>query len=746
MSNHAFYRLSAFAGLLAACQLGVTPAQAQSTPPPAVTPPPPTAANPGVTVPEVVVEQSKPAAAKPAPAAPKPKRIAAEAPEPAKPSAPRPVKPVAAPEPAAPTPNFEPITATVPLSADASRAAIAPPISSPVSAAPISGQTVTSTTPQATQDRPVFRVGDLLSEVPGISVKQGNGPRDIGVSIRGSNARNGFGVRNIVVFEDGFPVTQPDGLSRTDLTDPHAYAGADVYRGPSSALFGNYATGGAINFRTRPGGDINGVEYGIDVGSFGYLNNYLAGGGKAGNAEFSIFASDVRGDGYMGNAGYNTQTVNALLTFKPTSQDTVTLKVIDNQLEAHLPIRQNMTQFRLNPYQQGCETNATKAPGCPTINVTGGTLTAEQAGLGRDDRRTILGARWEHTFDPLTVWRTQLVWDDRNISQPTGTTSAVGDYASWNLSTDLTKRTELFGLEATHTVGVFYNFLPVDGDTFAVIAGGNAKLGKRTQNLNGVTSNLGFRLREELKLDPRWTFATGITVEKTHVDGVNTAFNATTGAFVSRVAADRDFSNYAPEASLTYRPADSLQVRGRVSAGYGSPQISNLFALADGNPGNNTDLRPQTNVGYDLGLVWAPNRAFKIDVTGFYEFFEDELVSQSPAPNKSFTFNAPASEHRGIEVAATLKPVDGITLTGAYLHNDQIYTQYTEKLSGVAFDRSGHKIPGVAPNELTARLAYDVATGPAKGFGTFVEYQWRDAFYMDNGNKLDSRPCRNRER
>ncbi|MBN9280675.1 MAG: TonB-dependent receptor, partial [Hyphomicrobium denitrificans] len=40
---------------------------------------------------------------------------------------------------------------------------------------------------------PVFSVTDILHDVPGVSLKQGNGPRDMGISIRGSNARNGFG-------------------------------------------------------------------------------------------------------------------------------------------------------------------------------------------------------------------------------------------------------------------------------------------------------------------------------------------------------------------------------------------------------------------------------------------------------------------------------------------------------------------------------------------------------------------------
>ncbi|MEI9902160.1 MAG: TonB-dependent receptor plug domain-containing protein [Hyphomicrobium sp.] len=105
-------------------------------------------------------------------------------------------------------------------------------------------QTATAIDAGRLGNEPVFSVNDLLRQSPGVSLKQGNGPRDFGVSIRGSNARNGFGIRNIVILEDGFPVTQPDGLSRSDLVDPHAYAGIDVWRGPSSAMFGNYATGG----------------------------------------------------------------------------------------------------------------------------------------------------------------------------------------------------------------------------------------------------------------------------------------------------------------------------------------------------------------------------------------------------------------------------------------------------------------------------------------------------------------------
>ena len=264
------------------------------------------------------------------------------------------------------TPQARPPSAN-PAPAVSQTAGITPSVARALLYQAPTGQTETTIDRSQFDNRPAVTVADVLRESPGISVKQGNGPRDIGISIRGSNARNGFAIRNIVIFEDGFPVTQPDGLSRSDLIDPRAYSAIDVIRGPSSALYGNYATGGALNFRTRPGRTIDGVEYGVDGGSFGYLNNYLTAGKKVGNFEYSLFASDARGDGFIQNSWYNTQTVNFLGTLHATPDDRFTVKFINNNLDTRLPIRYSLNQFYQNPFQRGCERPA--SPGCGTVSL-----------------------------------------------------------------------------------------------------------------------------------------------------------------------------------------------------------------------------------------------------------------------------------------------------------------------------------------------------------------------------------------
>ena len=150
--------------------------------------------------------------------------------------------------------------------------------------------------------------------------------------------------------------------------------------------------------------------------------------------------------------------MNFLGTLQATPDDRFTVKFINNNLDTRLPIRLSLNQYYQNPFQQGCDMAGVAGCGSVSLfnngfNGAKSSVTAVQAGLGREDRRTIVGGRWEHDFDNTTTWRNQFVFDDRNISQPTGATSAIGDFPSYNYMSDVTKRGEIFGLESTTYFG-----------------------------------------------------------------------------------------------------------------------------------------------------------------------------------------------------------------------------------------------------------------------------------------------------
>ena len=613
----------------------------------------------------------------------------------------------------------------------------------------VTGQTATTIGDAAFRDTPATTIADIVKLSPGVAVIQGNGPRDVSVSVRGSNARNSFGARNIQVFEDDFPVTQPDGLARFDLTDPHAYAAVDVVRGPSSALYGNYAIGGAVNFRTRRGRDVRGADAGLDVGGDGYVNAYATVGDASEAYDYALFGSFVTGRGATGHTGYTTGTLNGLATFALSERDRITAKLIHNQGEFRLSNRLSYNQYRLNPYQQGCERAEGRAPGCGTVSVllngTNGPRvleTANEADLARDDRRTIVGLRYEHDLDAGTTWRTQGVFDSRVVDQPTSATPFKGTLDSYALSTDVTRRGQVFGMDATSFAGLSYGVLDNQSYSFNKMPGGRDAIGAPTQTVLGNVRNLALRARQELALAGDIQLVAGLGAERSIIDVRQTAYAypVAASAVVTTIPARRRFWNVAPEASLLWRASSAVRLHARLGTGYGIPQSGSLFVTPAGVPGNNVALKTQRNTGVDLGAEVTLGR-ISGELTGYYEWFHNEQVSQSAGVDLlAYTTNAPRSVHRGVEAAVRWEPVDGLSLLGNYSYNDQRYTRFVERLTSgatsAAFDRDGNRIPGVIPSFANVRLGYDRPAGRLEGLGGFVELTHRGRYFIDNGNLL----------
>jgi len=671
------------------------------------------------TLPSIDVGAAPRVAARPKPAPAPVRRIAAR---------PAPTAPLA---PVTPPPGFSPEKKALPVYREPT------------------GQTFTTVSREDHKTSPLVTIGDLVQYSPGVSFKQGNGPRDMTLSIRGSGARVGGALRNIVVLEDGFSMTQPDGFSRTDSTDPHAYAGVDVYRGPSSALFGNWANGGAVNFRTRSGAEIDGVETGHEAGSFGYLNNYTAIGKKVGAFDIAVFASDVRGTGAALHNDYNTQTVNLKATYEATPTDRFTFKWVHNQLWTDLPARESLNQFYLNPYQRGCYGVTSDPLGrslCAQTSVfangTFGTtvpVSAQQSGWHRNDRRDMLGLRWEHDLDANTAWRTQVVYDDKDFYQPIDTPVTYGDAPSINATTDVTHHGHLQGHDLTSHAGFWFNRARFTTYTQNLLGFGNGDVGPLLTNKQEVLhSNMGARVREELALSPTVTGVVGLAGELSKVYALSSNVAWPSGTLSSVIPVNRAYWNFAPEASVTWRPDSVWKLYARASSGYGTPQYGFLLVNQQGLDGSNVDLKTQRNTGLDAGVTFTPTERVAVTLNGFHEWYQNEMLTVTPGSGrKNYTFNAPGSVHRGVEFLVDWRPRDGWRLLANYSYNNQMFTDFVEQRGPVSFfDRAGYRIPGVAPHELTARIGYDQPFGAFRGLGAYVEYVYKSSYFIDSGNQL----------
>lgn len=574
-----------------------------------------------------------------------------------------------------------------------------------------------SATPQSeTESQPTRNMKEALESLPGVVLRQANGPRDFSISIRGSGVKTSFAIRDLKIYEDGFIQTQSDGLSRLDMHDPWFMRSVEVTRGAASSLYDNYALGGMVHFKTRRGSDINGAETFVSGGSYGYHKEAAAIGQRYKNLDVSLFASNVGEDGFIQHSNYKTQTLNFNFRFTIDDKQNFYFKAITNWLETRVPTRLTQAQFQADPQQAG-------------------TLTVARD-QKRIDRRTIVGGMYERQIDDATVLTMEFDYDVKDINQ---FFFQIIDNVNPNYKhyTDLRHNGHLFDMPLRSYVGFFVNNMEQEGNSFTNLADGAGTRGTLVQNNRGTIRNIGGRFREELQFTPHWTLAAGLGFEQSQVSVQ--VINFSGGAVSSRASVNRTFYNWAPEMSLTWRPMDRYRNWIRGSTGYGIPGFSNLTSdPTTGLPGSNFNLQPQKNVNVEIGAEARVHPTLNVEVVGFWTFFRNEIITQNfAAAGTSASVNADSSEYRGVEVAYDWRPLPGWRFSGAYAHIDGRYINFSETLRvGAAlttFVHDGNKVGNVPTDVLNLKAAYDHA---ASGWGGWLEANSNNSYFLNNSNTV----------
>lgn len=133
------------------------------------------------------------------------------------------------------------------------------------------------------EDSVGLRIEEILNEIPGMYVRA-MGKAGVASSITMRGFTSGCHGGDIGVFVDGIPLNEgeshSDGYADMNVLIPLEIERLEVFKGPSSALYGNFGRGGVLAFTTKHTGEYNKLqlEYGsfktMDVqGAFGYQFN-----------------------------------------------------------------------------------------------------------------------------------------------------------------------------------------------------------------------------------------------------------------------------------------------------------------------------------------------------------------------------------------------------------------------------------------------------------------------------------------
>ena len=128
-------------------------------------------------------------------------------------------------------------------------------------------------TPAVIAQTPAINTVDLIRQTAGVEAHdQGQGPGFASdLAIRGFSSDHST---DMALWIDGVPINEPvnghaEGYNDWSLLMPQSVRQMDVYKGPTSALYGNFALAGTVNIRTLE--RMQGSNLSLEGGSYGRI-------------------------------------------------------------------------------------------------------------------------------------------------------------------------------------------------------------------------------------------------------------------------------------------------------------------------------------------------------------------------------------------------------------------------------------------------------------------------------------------
>jgi len=569
--------------------------------------------------------------------------------------------------------------------------------------------------------QPMVNLSETLPRVPGVfAANRQNYAQDLQISSRGFGARAAFGVRGVRLYQDGIPVTMPDGQGQTGSFSLFSAQRVEVLRGPFSTLYGN-ASGGVISVFTEDGTPTPVASFTAGGGNYDTFTGGAKLRGTTASTGYVVAANAFDTEGYRDHSSARRDLVNAKL--RVDFSYTTRLTLIGNmqyQPETQDPLGLTRAQWSADPRQ------------------------VDPSALLFDTRKTISqtqgGAALDHQFDPDTALHVAAYGGRRMIRQylalsgvaPTssgGVTDLDRDFGG--VGARVVWRSNALGTPLKFTLGADTDRQDEHRRGFV---NNNGALGDLRRDEDDSVQSADAYLEAEWS---PWTFLT-LTA------GVRTSAvrYRSDDHYVTAVNPDdsgsRNFYNTSPVLGAVWHVAPDWNVYASYGQGFETPTFAEMAYNAVG-PGLNFGLDPATSTAYEVGtkLVFGGGR-HRLNAALFYIDTDNEIVTDTSTGGRTTFKNAGATRRRGAELLYDGELPWDLRAHVALTYLDAEFTQPFTAGAPPLPVAPGNKLPGVPPAQAYGELAWSPPN--AAGFSAGAEIQYVGKLYVNDRN-TDAAPA-----
>ncbi|QNK62192.1 TonB-dependent receptor [Pedobacter sp. PAMC26386] len=549
-----------------------------------------------------------------------------------------------------------------------------------------------------------------VNTVPGVRMEE-RSPGSYRLSIRGSLLRSPFGIRNVKIYFDEFPLTDAGGNSYLNALDLSGISSIQILKGPQSSIYGANSGGVVLIAPNTVGKDSTQIALNLTGGSFGLFHENLNLGKQLKNYSFSLHQSYQRSDGYRDHSAMERKYFQLHQKWDYSPQTSLAALLFYSDLHYETPGGLTADQYEQNPQASRPAAGKIKSPVEQQAGIYSKTF---YAGITNNWQ---INTQFKHVlsvFTSYTDFRNPFL---TNYEHRKEFTFGIRTYVEYfKKLEDITWRLNL-GLEAAKTRSNIVN----------------------TDNNYGIPGAL--QASDKLNALTDFSYAhLNVDIFPKLLVELSVSGNLYRYGYESRapIAVPEKIKNFdfqfMPRAALSYLLTNKLSVRASLSRGYSPPTIAEIRAS---NNLINIDLQPERGWNYETGIKYqTDDRRFTLDLNGFYYHLRNAIVRRSNEDGTDYFINAGGTKQWGLETSFSawlIKPntaatIRGLSITNAYTLSHFKFEHYLDR----TVDLSGKDLTGVPKNVIVTSIDLQLS----KGFYVFLQHSYNQKIPLTDANTV----------
>lgn len=548
-----------------------------------------------------------------------------------------------------------------------------------------------------------------VNTIPGVRMQQ-RSPQSYRLDIRGSALRSPFGVRNVKIYYNGIPLTDPGGntyLNELGFDDIHDLT---VIKGPAGSLYGAGTGGVVLIDGPLMSGDStlsNQAVLNLETGSYGLQK--VGAGVRWKNNE--VRYTDLKSDGYRDHTAMHSRIASYETLLKNNDRQQLSLTAHYADVSYQTPGALTKAEFNQNP----------KA----ARPASGIFPSAEQNKAAVYQKNFLIGMNEQYYFN-THLRATAVLY------------GAYTDFVNPTIRNYEFRKEPHFGgrfvLQDQHWLGkvhtTFWLGAEIQQGYFNVTDhennGGAPGEMMNDDNVNKNTSLVFAQV--DLSLPKGWDITAATGYHRASVK-FHQLFPTPVKSFSTTY--DRAFS---PRLALSKKMRNGRIIYLNMSAGFSPPTISELLPSTSV---INTDLNAEHGINYEVGsrgFLWK--KKIYYDVDAFIFNLKKSIALRRDSSGADYFVNAGGTRQHGVEAYLAYTIIDHsynalkAWASGSWFNFSYKNYQVADK------DYSENKLPGVAPFSLSAGLDFRVDSY----FGAHLTYMYGHKIPLNDANDVYSLP------